>query len=69
MHDSDLCLEGDCYEEATVCRKHFNALAARLAEAVAAIEGLLNALPSATTHPAIMAARKVIAAQEPASNE
>lgn len=37
------------------------ALAARLAEAVGALDVLLNALPSATTHPAISAARAVVA--------
>jgi hypothetical protein len=36
------------------------ALESRLSKAVAAIEGMLNALPSATTHPAIKAARAVL---------
>jgi hypothetical protein len=34
------------------------------AELVEALKGLLNALPSATTHPAIKAARAVIAKAE-----
>lgn len=36
-------------------------LIAAAPELLAALEGLLNALPSATTHPAIKAARAVIA--------
>jgi len=42
---------------------YFEAAAAAVwahAEAIAAIEGLLNVLPSATTHPAIKRARAVI---------
>jgi hypothetical protein len=35
--EPDLCLIGECYEEATVCQKHYDALAARLAEASKAI--------------------------------
>jgi len=42
---------------------HANArLIAAAPELLAAVEGLLNALPSATTHPAIQAARAAIAA-------
>ncbi|MBX6381480.1 MAG: hypothetical protein IRZ07_00695 [Microbispora sp.] len=43
-------------------------LIAAAPELLAAVEGLLNALPSATTHPAIQAARAAIAkATEPQS--
>jgi hypothetical protein len=45
MRDPDLCLhDGECYEEAVYCQKHYNALAARLAEA----ERLLRRVPYIT---------------------
>lgn len=59
--------DGEMYDLASVlCDETGNATAnARLISAapdlLAAIEGLLNALPSATTHPAIKAARAAIA--------
>lgn len=61
-HVSSSWLQGFC--EALVAHRRTQSAAAVNAELLASLHGLLNALPSATTHPAIKAARAAIARAE-----
>lgn len=55
-----LCSYTDCQTTRAALLAHIQGLHALCEESRTVVRGLLNALPSATTHPAISAARKLI---------